>query len=672
MNLNALKLAIRLCLGVGASGAQLKDAELEQAIDVSLTAINRYFPRELVATHVWTKTITDEAFTSASAHATAVSLGNKPIEFGSEVVTSSPAGTTYTRNTDYEMDYINGTIKTISGGGMGLSTSFLIDYTRDPNSLNVASILTNPINIQKVDIRSGSENPRELDGWSLWGDTLSLTAQRSLADNHHINIYYRGMHTGPTDTSAGSFPRFLDDLLVIGASGYALIIEGESRRHQSVTDLASGRTALGETGALHTAIATARTAFAVTQGDINTALDLVTTTLGNVGTPITSAANALILASSSLAKYDTADTGPIAKATTDFANAVIGLGDVNDPRVSNILDKVATHATGLNGAKDAIDEINALLSSVATDATAIGTDVTAINTDITSLNTDLANLLGYVGAVNTAGNNLADELGDAATSASGYLLAGDDLLNKINNAPTAATDYATYAQARVQIAQAYAQEAQVRNMAVNSQTAAITGRSASIQSRGQMVGARTQIIASKQNSISSRLAQSSEHLKLSQIFIAETASRLSHIQMYLSSGSAKLGISDRHIASGNVSVNIALRYMDVVNGYISNATTYIQQAVTRVQEANTYVADITSLLSQIASHQTEADRYMSTADREVIVGDSLRIQGEYYIASYIAALQVRQSQVIRQRQTAAPYANSSSSRGGRNLTGSEV
>jgi hypothetical protein len=656
MNLNALKVAIRLCLGVEANGTQLSDTELEQAIELSLTAINRYFPRERIATHVWTKTITDEAILSVAAHATAISLTNKPIEFGSEVVTSSPAGTTYVKDTDYEMDYINGTIQTLASGAMGLSTAFLIDYTRDPNSLDVSSILTNPINIQKLDIRSGSENPREIDGWSLWGDTLLITAQRSLADNHHINIYYRGMHTGPTDTSSGSFPRFLDEILVIGASGYALIIEGESRRHQSVTDLASSRTSLGSIAAIHTSIATARTALAVTQGDINTALDAVVTTLGSVGARVTSAANTLILASSSLAKYDTASTGPIDKATTDFANAVIGLGDVSDPRISNILDKVATHATTSGGSKDAVDAVDAII-------TAMGTDITAIGTSITALNTDISALAPHITAMTASAVELKGELETATTGAAAYLTAGDDFLNKINNAQTVPSDYVSFARAKIDIANAYLSESNIRTSALNSQSAVVNARNTSIAATGASINARGA-------TINSRLGESTEYLKLSQIFISEVASRLNHVQMYLSSGSAKLAISDRHIASATASVGIALRYIDVVNSHINHAQTYIQQATSRVQEAQVTISDITSLLTQISMYQSEADRYISTADRELLTGDSLRIQGEYYIASFIAALQARQAQVIRQRQTATPYAGTS--RGGRNLTGSEA
>jgi hypothetical protein len=74
--------------------------------------------------------VTDEAFTSV--HGSWVSLANKRIRPGTVVVTSSPAGTTYTEFTDYVVDAANGRIMVLpSPGTMANSTAFLVDYTYD-------------------------------------------------------------------------------------------------------------------------------------------------------------------------------------------------------------------------------------------------------------------------------------------------------------------------------------------------------------------------------------------------------------------------------------------------------------------------------------------------------------------------------------------------------------
>ena len=62
-------------------------------------------------------------------------------------------GTTYTRNTDYEMNYTDGKIKVLSGGNMQNYTDYLISYkytTRETSPFNTA--MTSATNIMNVTI----------------------------------------------------------------------------------------------------------------------------------------------------------------------------------------------------------------------------------------------------------------------------------------------------------------------------------------------------------------------------------------------------------------------------------------------------------------------------------------------------------------------------------------
>lgn len=70
--------------------------------------------------------ITDETFTSD--HDVAVSLDNKAILQYSETVTTTDGATTYTRDTDYTIAYVAGTITVLSTGSMSDATSYEIDY----------------------------------------------------------------------------------------------------------------------------------------------------------------------------------------------------------------------------------------------------------------------------------------------------------------------------------------------------------------------------------------------------------------------------------------------------------------------------------------------------------------------------------------------------------------
>lgn len=70
-------------------------------------------------------TVTDEAQTATDD--TWVALAHQHLTFGTVVVTSNPAGTTYTEGTDYVIDYLGGRIMGLSGGAIN-GASVLIDY----------------------------------------------------------------------------------------------------------------------------------------------------------------------------------------------------------------------------------------------------------------------------------------------------------------------------------------------------------------------------------------------------------------------------------------------------------------------------------------------------------------------------------------------------------------
>jgi hypothetical protein len=70
--------------------------------------------------------VEDETFTSDFD--TAVSLEYNNIKSGSVVVTTTDGTTTYTEDTDYTIDYDNGTITVLSSGTMNSNTDYNIDY----------------------------------------------------------------------------------------------------------------------------------------------------------------------------------------------------------------------------------------------------------------------------------------------------------------------------------------------------------------------------------------------------------------------------------------------------------------------------------------------------------------------------------------------------------------
>lgn len=73
--------------------------------------------------------VTDESVTSGEG--AWVDLANARLQAGTVVVTSDPAGTTYTEYTDYLVDYANGKLYTLASGSIGDATALLVDYTYD-------------------------------------------------------------------------------------------------------------------------------------------------------------------------------------------------------------------------------------------------------------------------------------------------------------------------------------------------------------------------------------------------------------------------------------------------------------------------------------------------------------------------------------------------------------
>ncbi len=98
------------------------------------TILSQVTPEEFQR-EVTTTTVTDEDITTASTLATAITLDNTAIVQYSETVTNAAGTSTYTRDTDYSMNYITGTITpiaAISGGTMSASTAYHIDYLYYP------------------------------------------------------------------------------------------------------------------------------------------------------------------------------------------------------------------------------------------------------------------------------------------------------------------------------------------------------------------------------------------------------------------------------------------------------------------------------------------------------------------------------------------------------------
>lgn len=183
---------------------------------------------------------------------------DNPVEPGSESVYSgaSKTGTKYTLNTDYEMDYANGRIRMKSGGSLAVATTYYANYKRHNLMVDVSAILPELMRIIKV-VYPADKTPEQQVAFSIWENMLIIGSQRpgesqkALVDKEHIAIYYETRHTPPTYVGPGSYPEYLDQVVLIGASGYALLVEALQYELQAAGDLTSLGTELtdGSAGA---------------------------------------------------------------------------------------------------------------------------------------------------------------------------------------------------------------------------------------------------------------------------------------------------------------------------------------------------------------------------------------------------------------------------------------
>lgn len=174
-------------------------------------------------------------------------LAYKPLKPLSETVINGT--TTYTRDTDYEMDYINGRMRLLAAGSMAANTAYTLAYTKSRLGVDIASILPNISRISSVEYPSRNI-PQTFVSYSIFGNFLYLgspktnQSQEENTNKEHVTIYYEMPQQPPSTVSGGSYPELLDEAISIGAGGYALLMQAIKYELQAGTDLTALGTAL--------------------------------------------------------------------------------------------------------------------------------------------------------------------------------------------------------------------------------------------------------------------------------------------------------------------------------------------------------------------------------------------------------------------------------------------
>lgn len=274
---------------------------------------------------------------TGNAYQVPIALANKGIKWDSEAVTNAAGTTTYTRDTDYRIDYANGTLTYVSGGSMAAATAYLISYDLDPYILDIGTLLPKEdyIKIERIEYPVG-QNPPTYITYETFGDILQIKGKDvSFSEDEHLRIQYLKPWTAPSSMSRGDYPEHLDNAVIIGSVGQALIFKAEKYTQQAVTEIALANASADS--------------MATPLADINVALDKITTHVAEADSALDKVATHVGQTSTALDKVTTyLETN----GTTDNAKDVL----------SNITDDIAELRTAIETALD-------LFSTYATNAT---------------------------------------------------------------------------------------------------------------------------------------------------------------------------------------------------------------------------------------------------------------------------------------------------------------
>jgi len=357
---------------------------------------SRLIPDEKIQETTIDYKVTAESFTVIIG--TAVSLANKPIKHGSEVIKQS--GTTYVRDTDYTMDYANGTVNAISGGGLSAAAA-TADYDKSRIALDLTG-LTDMLLPSRIEWPVG-DVPQSFNQYYIFAGILWVTAaegesQSSQADKDHIRVYYFAEHTAPTDSANGSFPRFLDEVMVNGVIAYALAMKSREQNLQSIKDGDSAaRQLLNASGAFASAEAALNELKTSTTGPyakITAALDGTTTPLADINTALDKV-ESLIGTAAGKPTFDA-----LAKVATHTGEADTALDKVgtHTAEAGKALDKIPTHTSRAEAALDEVTKHSSVKAPTALDkvATHSGTEADAALDKVTTHTDEAGAALGKV------------------------------------------------------------------------------------------------------------------------------------------------------------------------------------------------------------------------------------------------------------------------------------
>lgn len=571
------------------TGAVFTNAIMDEAIAEAVADISRMIPRELVYIDVLhARTVTAETFTSSTGNW--VTLDNKPIDpRTSPTVTNNAVTVTYVEDTDYIMDYATGRVQTLAAGSIGNGVANTkITYEKSLQGIDISS-LTDLIQVERVEIsRGGPAAYQEWANYWQWGDILWLSSvdgtQERFSENDHVRVWYRAEHTKPGG-SAGTYPAYVDDMVVQGAVAHALFGKHRAENHLAVIAAANAGTAAAAVENNAAAAVTALVLANSANADIENNAAAAVTALGAADT-----ANALI--------EDNAAAGitALGASNTELAKVIgkleLAEGGVGEPITLALaaLAKVTTHIT---------TEADNVMDNVATRAILNEIDTTLDNA-INSI------ILGKLELDDVTLEVIDNSSGTSGKSADDYLNAGDDLIAGLNTAAGVPENYADYARVKIQGAHAIINSALARYQHGSQE---ISVALAKIRGYEAMQGE-----ASVQVTMAIAYVREAEvQLGLANFYVAEAGAITRSASAYVDEARGYFETSQVYALQSQRYTEEAQTYINVSNTYALQGQRFTEEAQGYVNVSNAYALQAQAFHGTVDRHNQIADRFLSDA-----------------------------------------------------------
>lgn len=597
------------------------DEAVDRAFLAALEDFSRFVPVELFYDITVERNNLTESFNTTTLALTksyTLNLSYRLLEYNSVVV--SVGATIYALNTDYFVDYINGTITVPAASTIADGATVVVQYYLSRYLFDLAS-LTDLRAINSVEVLYG-RMPQEFSGFSLMGTILAVTtngerSQIQIPNGFHVVVHYDARHTPPDDNNDGTLQETYVEIVIKGAIANLLYAKAISIELSQTTNLIGEQADLADLDpyftegeafftALVADLASARASLVQATTAANAAVAQATADITNVGTDITTAQGDL-----------TAVDAAITTAMTILTN---GLAFVDTEVAADITTAFGLMSSGSESA------LTAAIADLVAGLTKIDTEVESDLAFVPTMITDMITALGNVST------NLATALADIAAIATPLGLSaadrvsGEAIINVVNIGSDPVGYYAkfgelakTIADVNVQAGEAVVKVAAEQNQQavsyINAAKEYIDSALSRLKLNAEYVSAANQYITIADNRVkqsANYLAGADTRLKLLDGYIADAREYISIADERLKQATTNLEAAKTRIALLQELITVSEQYVHIAGGFHQG---YVGVAETGVQAVQSKVALIQAALARFAENRQVSDSLLQLTER---------------------------------------------------------